>query len=341
MEGAFEALRAQPALFNGFLALFGAIAGSFASAAIFRIPRAPEMSLLRPRRSHCPACSAQIAWYDNLPVVSYLLLRGRCRACKAGYGPGYLVHEIGLALLFVAAGHSWAGEAGLLALIVLCAALTSLWIAAAVDFAHFILPDGITIGGQVAAIPALLLVPEFQLWPGREGLPWGIRLAETAGFDPSAPPWLMALTCGLIGWAAAFSLAFGIGRLFSYLLRQEALGFGDVKYLAAVGAWTGLEGALWTLLTGVFVGSLFGVLNVARMILVVRRRRARGTRRAYGNSAIRVGWLTGRLIPFGPPLILGTMLVLLAPTSIHHFFLVTWPEWISGASPFASSMTTP
>lgn len=341
MWGAYEALRAQPALFQGFLALFGAIAGSFASAAIYRIPRAPEMSLLRPRRSHCPACKTQIAWFDNLPVVSYLLLRGRCRSCGVRFGPGYLVHEVGLALLFVLAGHSWAGQQGPIPLVILCVALTALWIAAFVDLAHFILPDGITIGGQFAAVPALLLVPEFQLWPGREGLPWGVRLAETVGFDPSGPAWLLALVSGLVGWAAAFGLAFGIGRLFSYLLRQEALGFGDVKYLAAVGAWTGLEGALWTLLTGVFVGSLFGVLNVVRMICVVRQRRARGTRRAYGNTAARVGWLTGRLIPFGPPLILGTTLVLLAPTSIHHFFLVTWPEWISGVSPFATSPMTP
>ncbi len=342
LNGAYATLYGQPVLFGAFLGIFGAIAGSFASAAIYRIPRAPEMSLLRPLRSRCGSCGATIAWYDNLPILSYLLLRGRCRACGTRYGAGYLVHEIGLAGLFLAAGHSWAAAAGFLPLLAVCLALTALWIAAAVDFAHFILPDGITIGGQIAAIPAVLLAPGLHLWPGRLDLPWGAALATRFGLDPAAPDWQIAAASGLVGWAVAFGLAFGIGRLFSYLLRQEALGFGDVKYLAAVGAWTGLEGALWTLLIGVFAGSLFGVLNVVRMIFVVRRRRrARGSGLAYAHSAVRIGWLKGRLIPFGPPLILGTTLVLLAPSSVHHFFLVTWPEWISGASPFAITYPTP
>lgn len=331
MEAWFEFLREQPGLYWGFLGMLGAIAGSFASAATFRIPH-PEYTLTRPARSQCPSCHTQIAWHDNLPILSYFLLRGRCRACGVGYGPGYLVHELGLAALFLLAGASWAASAGWLALGIVLVALTALWIAAAVDLRHFILPDGITIGGQWAAIPAILLVPELHLWPGRESLPWGALLL---GLDADSAPRMIALASGLVGWAAAFTISFGIGRLFSYLLRQEALGFGDVKYLAAVGAWFGLEGALWSLLIGVFAGSFFGAANVARMICMVRRRRrARGSRRAYASSAVRTGWLLGRLIPFGPPLILGTTLVLLAPQTVHHFFLVTWPEWISGVSPF-------
>lgn len=333
MEGVLEALQAQPTLYVAFLAAFGAIAGSFASAAAYRIPR-EGVSLLKPARSHCPACGAQIAWYDNLPLVSYFVLRGRCRSCRVRYGPGYLVHEAGLALLFVLAGRGWAGEQGLAALLVVLTALTALWIAAAVDLRHFILPDGITIGGQIAALPAVLLVPQLHVWPGRLDAPWGARLLGL-GLEDGART--LALASGAVGWAAAFAVTFGIGRLFSYLLRQEALGFGDVKYLAAVGAWLGLEGALWSLLIGVFAGSFFGAGNVARMICAVRRRRRARGRRRYANSAVRVGWLTGRLIPFGPPLILGTTLVLLAPGIVHHFFLVTWPEWISGTSPFVTT----
>ncbi len=325
-------LRDQPALFTFFLAAFGAICGSFASAAAYRIPR-EGMSILKPARSHCPSCDARIAWYDNLPLISYLLLRGRCRSCRVRYGPGYLVHEVGMALLFVAAGHGWAAEQGLTALVVVLIAICGLWIAAAVDLRHFILPDGITIGGQIAALPALLLVPELQVWPGRGEAPWG---AQLLGFSADDGIRTLALASGAVGWAAAFAITFGIGRLFSYLLRQEALGFGDVKYLAAVGAWLGLEGALWSLLIGVFAGSLFGVVNVLRMICAVRqRRRARGAKR-HAHSTARVGWLVGRVIPFGPPLILGTLLVLLAPGIVHHFFLVSWPEWISGSSQLAN-----
>lgn len=340
--GALATLQASPGLYVVFLAMFGAIAGSFASAAVYRIPRAPDLSLTRPLRSHCGACKAGIAWYDNLPILSWLLLRGRCRSCGVRYGAGYLVHEIGLALLFVAAGQTWAAEEGLLALAVVCVALTALWIAAAVDFGHFILPDGITIGGQIAALPAILLVPELHLWPGRAEAPWGAQIAMQFGLDPGAPDWQLVLASALAGWSIAFLVTQGIGWLFSLLLRQEALGFGDVKYLAAVGAWTGLEGALWTLLIGVFAGSLLGLGNVARMsCLIARRRRARGSGRPRARSAISAGYSLGRLIPFGPPLILGTTLVLLAPSSVHHFLLVTWPQWIAGASPFAQTITTP
>jgi prepilin signal peptidase PulO-like enzyme (type II secretory pathway) len=162
------------------------------------------------------------------------------------------------------------------------------------------------------------------------------------GLAPAAPDWQLVLASGVAGWGIAFLAAWGIGRLFSLLLRQEALGFGDVKYLAAVGAWTGLEGALWTLLIGVFAGSLLGLGNVVRVAcLTARRRRARGSRLAYSRSALALGYSVGRLIPFGPPLILGTTLVLLAPMSVHHFLLVTWPQWIAGASPFVQTTTTP
>lgn len=327
MEGLYESLRAQPGLFTAFLAIFGAIAGSFASAAAYRIPR-EGMSVARPARSHCPACGAQIAWYDNLPLLSWLLLRGRCRSCRARFGAGYLVHEAGLALLFVLAGRGWAAEQGLTALLVVLVAVTSLWIAAAVDLRHFILPDGITIGGQIAALVAVPLVPELHVW-SPERVPWG---AQWLGFGAEHGIRTLALASGAVGWAVGFVVLFGIGRLFSYLLRQEALGFGDVKYLAAVGAWLGLEGAAWSMLIGVFAGSLFGIVNVVRMICVIRRRRARGRRR-YAHSTPYLGWRLGRMIPFGPPLILGTLLVLLAPGIVHQFFLVTWPEWISGTSP--------
>jgi leader peptidase (prepilin peptidase)/N-methyltransferase len=342
MDGSLAAWQAQPLLYYSFLALFGAIAGSFASAAAYRIPRSPELTLLRPLRSHCGACRAQIAWHDNLPILSYLVLRGRCRACGVRYGAGYLVHEIGLAIFFVLAGRSWAAESGLLALTVVCIALTALWIAAAVDLKHYILPDGITLGGQLAAIPAVLLVPELHLWPGRAGLPWGVEILAPLGLDPAGPDWLLAAASGAVGCAAAWIGIYGIGWVFSRILQKDALGFGDVKYLAAVGAWTGIEGVLWSFLTGVFVGSFLGLGNILRLWIVVRqRRRGRGVRRRYLHPAHRTAWIGGHLIPFGPPLILGTTLVLLAPTSVHRFFLVTWPEWISGASPFASPTTTP
>ena len=322
-----DAMRQTPPLYFGFLALAGAIAGSFASAAIWRIPR-EGMTIWKPARSHCPKCGAIIRWHDNFPLLGWVVLGGRCRDCKVSFGPGYLVHEVVLALLFVLAGRTWSADptqgGGPGALVLVLVALTALWIAAAIDWQHFILPESITIGGVVFGFAASALVPAFHLWPGLEGrLPWGIGWL---GFDGNEPAVQQALASAALGALISFGFLFGIGKLFSYLLGQDALGFGDVKYLAAVGALLGLEGALWTLLVGVFAGALFGIANVSRMILAVRRRRrARASNRVYAHSARHVGWAVGRVIPFGPPLILGTTLLLLDPASVHRFFFETWP----------------
>ncbi len=318
-------LRGLSGLYSGFLAVLGAVAGSFASAAIYRLPR-EELSLLRPARSFCPACEAPIRWFDNLPLLSYALLRGRCRSCGVRYGPVYLLNEIGLAGLFVVAGGSWAADVGPVALVLLLVALTALWIAAVVDWQHLILPDEITKGGIAFGFLAAFLAPEFQL--GADGgVPWA---ASLAGLTAEQGPRTLALASAAISSAASFLLLFGIGELFSYLLRQEALGFGDVKYLAAVGALAGLEGSAWTLMVGVLAGSVLGVLNILRMVLVVHRRRRSRKRDRSFRSSLHLGWLLGRQIPFGPPLVLGTALVLLAPRATQTFFLQTWPDWIRG-----------
>lgn len=319
----WDGLREAAWLFGCFLALLGAIAGSFASAAIYRLPR-EGLSLVSPARSFCPACNRRLRWFDNLPILSYILLRGRCRYCGVSYGPGYLLNELGLAGVFVLAGQGWAADSGPLALGVLLVALTGLWIAAVVDWQHMILPDQITLGGVPAGFVAALLAPGFHLWQADRS-PWG---TEWFGLDAGSPPILLALASAGLGASAGFVLLFGIRKLFSYLLGQEALGFGDVKYLAAVGAWVGLEGATWTLLVGVVAGSVLGIANVLRMILVVLRRRRHRGRRSPLAGSIHLGWLLGRQIPFGPPLVLGTGLVLLAPQDTHHFFLDTWPALI-------------
>ncbi|MDP7063103.1 MAG: prepilin peptidase [Planctomycetota bacterium] len=323
-------LQQVPLLYGVFLAVAGAMAGSFASAAIYRIPR-EDMSVIRPARSRCPQCGATIRWHDNLPIIGYLLLGGKCRSCKANYGAGYMVHEIGLAALFWLAGHTWMADSaqggGALALLFGFVAFTGLWIAAAIDFRFFILPDGITIGGVLFGLLAAAFVPAFHFWPGLDGLPLGLGLL---GLSDDRSPHGLALISGILGAAISFGFLFGIGRLFSYLLKQEALGFGDVKYIAAVGAFLGLEGSLWTLAVGVFAGALLGVVNVLRMILVVRhRRRTQGKNHTYVHSFTYIGWQAGRTIPFGPPLILGTMLVMLFPSAVHNFFLDTWPRLLS------------
>lgn len=321
---AWEAWR-ETALFPFFLAALGAAAGSFASAAAYRIPR-PSLSLVRPLRSFCPSCRRPIPWYDNIPVLGWILLRGRCRQCGEAFGWSYLLHELVLAALFVAAGYSWAG-AEPLALALVAVALTGLWIAAVVDWNELFLPDGITVGGVPFGLAASVLVPSFQLWdPLRPGAPWG---AGWLGLDPARDTVLMAAASSVAGAAGSFAFLFGLRALFTYLLREEALGFGDVKYLAAVGALVGLEGSAWTLLVGVMAGAALGVLNIARVTAVLAaRHRARAVPRRWRRTLYK-GWRLGRLIPFGPALVLGTTLVLLAPLWTRHFFLQAWPAFLA------------
>ena len=102
----WETLQHEAVFRRVLLAIMGAMFGSFASAAIYRIPR-EGLSIWRPVRSFCPTCNTQIRWYDNLPILGYLILRGRCRSCKVQYGAGYMIHEIVLAGLCVLAGETW------------------------------------------------------------------------------------------------------------------------------------------------------------------------------------------------------------------------------------------
>ena len=320
----WETLQHEAVFRRVLLAIMGAMFGSFASAAIYRIPR-EGLSIWRPVRSFCASCKTQIRWHDNLPILGYLILRGRCRACGVKYGPGYMFHEIVLAGLCLLAGETWLvhQQEGPAALIFALIALTALWIATAIDWEHLILPDGITLGGIPFGIAAAVLAPSFHLGAQLDHLPWGVSWLGISLEDPTTK---VVLVSAILGSSISWALLIGIRGLFSYILRQEALGLGDVKYLAAIGAFLGLEGATWTLLIGVFAGAVLGLLDIVRMIWVVAQRRRQRSRTRVLKNSVYMGWLLGRLFPFGPPLVLGTVLYLLYPEDIRVFFLETWPN---------------
>jgi leader peptidase (prepilin peptidase)/N-methyltransferase len=320
----WQVLRDAEPLYGVFLVCLGGIAGSFASAAIFRIPQ-DHLSLWKPSRSFCPSCKHTLRWQDNLPLVGWFLLRGKCRYCQVSYGSGYLVHEWGLAILFLAVGGSSWASAGPLAMLIVLVVLVALWVAAAIDFRHFILPDGITLGGIPFGFLAAYLVPAFHLGPELQNMPWGLGFF---GLNLETSAQGLALASAALGSGISFILLFGIRALFSYLLGQEALGLGDVKYLTAVGALLGLEGSIWTLLVGVMAGAVFGLFNIFRMsCLLYLRHRRRGRQPGWRHTLHR-GWWFGRQIPFGPPLVLGTGLVLFFPDELRLFFLKTWPQYL-------------
>ncbi|HSG41196.1 MAG TPA: prepilin peptidase [Thermoanaerobaculia bacterium] len=248
-------------LLSVYAAVLGLIVGSYLNVVIYRLPLG--ISTVLPR-SRCPGCGAAIRAFDNVPVVSWVLLGGRCRACRTSISWRYPLVEAATAALFVACflrfGISFEAPAAAL----FCALMLAL---AMIDFDHMILPDKITYLGIFLGVLLQPLLPWARLWDGT----WG----AVAG--------------------GAFGAALGAGILLAvwggwYLLRkEEGMGLGDVKMLAAIGAFLGWKGVLVSL----FFASLSGA--------------------AVGLTLMALGRLeTGSKLPFGVFLALGGLVALFA-----------------------------
>jgi len=290
-----------PALQYAFAVLFGLTAGSFANAAIHRLPR-PELSMTRPRRSACPHCGYQLRWYDNLPLVSWLSLLGRCRSCRTPIGWRYPVVEVICGGLFALALWLLPDRDGGL-LLVWWIALTALVIASAVDFEFFEIPDEISIGGTVLAPIASLLVPALHT---------NTHVAQLMSEDPGAVDRFGALAGSFAGIVVGGGLPLFVGWIGSRIYGRDAMGLGDVKLMAAAGGLVGPGGALAAFLVGALFGSVAGIAAILRFFGLLRtRQRARGRRKSlfWTFAAAR---RIGRYLPFGPYLALGIGFTLLA-----------------------------
>ncbi len=208
-------------------AIYGLVLGSFLNVVIHRLPR--DMSLLRPR-SHCPACGATVRWFDNVPVLSYVALGGRCRGCRTPISPRYPLVEL----------------------------LTgSLLVACVVRFS-------VTVAGAEAIVLVLLLVPlafidlEHHLLPDVLTLP-GIAL----GLGFSAAGGVATLADAAIGAAVGGALPYVVIVVYRAIRGVEGMGLGDVKLLAMVGAFLGWRGVLLTIGLGSCVGAVFGIALIA------------------------------------------------------------------------------
>jgi leader peptidase (prepilin peptidase)/N-methyltransferase len=226
--------------------LFGLLIGSFLNVCIYRWPR--DLSVVRPR-SACIECEKPIAWYDNVPILSYLILRGRCRQCGAGIHWRYPLVELltGLAFAYFVQRHGLSIEAAkycVFASIVIALVFS--------DLDMLILPDELTIGGFFIGLAFALFTPvpdsTFHMLAGLFGMQLG----------PRAGPLAEALFGAIV---PAGSIWLG-GWLFEKLRHKEGLGFGDVKMLAMVGAFLGIRGALLTIMLGAIAGSVVGVIFI-------------------------------------------------------------------------------
>jgi leader peptidase (prepilin peptidase) / N-methyltransferase len=221
----------------------GLLIGSFLNVCIHRLPR--DLSVVRPR-SYCPACEHPIAAYDNIPLLSYLLLGGRCRHCSAKIPVRYPTVELLTATLFTVT--LWRMGIGLPALkwCVFEAIMVGLLFC---DLEERILPDEFTLGGAVLGLLLAMVVP----------LEWGYaHLFLASRMDE---PWT-SLVEAAAGAVVASGMLWMVGWAYSAVRRREGLGLGDVKMMAAVGAFLGLHGALYTLVLGSLAGSIGGLIYI-------------------------------------------------------------------------------
>jgi leader peptidase (prepilin peptidase)/N-methyltransferase len=233
-------------LFAFFSTFFGACVGSFLNVCIYRIPR--DESVVTPR-SHCPHCGTLIPWYLNIPVASWLCLRGKCASCKGPIAFRYTLVELLTALLFLAVFMKWAAPQAMhmppiahpLIVPVLWLFLAGLVLGTFVDFEHFIIPDSVTIGGMAAGPLLSALVPSLH----------------------AHALWWQSLASSVIGLAAGFGLLYAVGWLGEKAFKKEAMGFGDVKLMGAIGAFLGWKAVFFTVFMSSLLGSVSGLLLIA------------------------------------------------------------------------------
>ncbi|MBA3355936.1 MAG: prepilin peptidase, partial [Pyrinomonadaceae bacterium] len=228
---------------------FGAIIGSFLNVVIHRLPL--EESVAFPN-SKCPSCSAEIPFYDNVPVLSYVFLGGRCRACKARISARYPAVEILTALLFVAVIWRTGMTAALPFDLTFVSAIVALVF---IDAQHMILPNAITYPGIVFALLARLAIPYLVGAPYFDDLP-GLLNGTFAGW----PVWAASLGGAFIGALIGGGSLWLMGWTWEKLRGVEAMGLGDVKMMFMVGAYFGWRLTILTIFLGVFSGSLIGIV---------------------------------------------------------------------------------
>jgi len=208
-------------------AAFGALVGSFLNVCIYRLPRGE--SILWPG-SHCPACAAPIAWYDNIPLLGYLSLFGRCRSCRSDIPIRYPVVEAanaaGYVIILAAFGLTWTA-------VLYCILFSALLVVTGTDLTHKIIPNVVTVPGILVGLLGAATV-----------LPTGLVNA-------------------LLGIAVGGGILWTLAWASPYLFGKEGMGGGDIKLLAMIGAFLGWKPALLTIMIGSLSGSVIGVSLMA------------------------------------------------------------------------------
>jgi leader peptidase (prepilin peptidase)/N-methyltransferase len=279
--------------------VWGLLWGSFANVVIYRVPR--NMSVVKPR-SRCGGCERPIAWYDNVPVLSYLLLRGQCRHCGEPFALRYLMVELlgGVLsfslwmLLVVKPLVAGGGAEGVIAWALWFVFCLAMLVVIYIDLDAWIVPNSITL--PLAAM----------------GLGIAAYDPELLGVD-----WKLAL----IGGAGGYGVILLLRIVYSKLRGLEAMGLGDAKLLMAIGVWGGPAGAMW----GLFAGSMHGVLVAIPMLAMGRDVANSDLRDVHGEDP-ELGeedpdrGVVGMRVPFGPFMAISALEFVLLRPQLESFF---------------------
>ena len=267
-------------------ALFGAIVGSFLNVVIYRMPL--EKSIVTPG-SHC-ACGQPIAWFDNIPVLSWFILRGKARCCGRPYSFRYPFVELLTSLLFLACALQFAPAKALLGMLFLACLVCATFI----DLDHMIIPDLFTIWLGVLGVALSFGFPSLHSVTGDFPLIAHLRSGGT----------------GLVGLLIGSGLVLWIALVAEAVLRKEAMGFGDVKFVGAIGAFCGWQGAVFSVFGGAIVGTVWVALawiwqkTSGKKAPIAPRAEA-----AEGQETEKLG--LGVHVPFGPMLAIGAAIYFL------------------------------
>ncbi len=249
----FETLTGLPEFIGTFIAfLFGCVFGSFLNVVIHRVPRGE--SVVFPG-SACPGCGRSIAAYDNIPVISWLVLGGKCRGCKTSISARYIGVELLTGVVFSLVTWQIGFNAFLPSALIFAFAIIPLIF---IDAEHMILPDVITYPLFIFAIAARIIYPVFfsgEYFSDLRHFP----MTEFAGW----PPLASSLVAAAIGAAVGGGSLWLVGALWKVLRGVDAMGLGDVKMMFGVGAFLGWRLTLLAIFLGAFAGAIAGVMLIA------------------------------------------------------------------------------
>jgi leader peptidase (prepilin peptidase) / N-methyltransferase len=273
---------------TAFAFLVGLCVGSFLNVCVERWPA--DLSVIRPR-SRCPKCGHQLAWFENVPVVSWLVLRARCRSCAEPISAIYPLGEIAVGLLWAACAARWGVTFTALRVAVFLTLLTGV---AMTDLRHYLIPDGFTVTGLLWTIGTALAAPFI-----------GETLLFAGPYD------------ALIGACAGAGLVAIVGWLGEVALKREAMGMGDMTLMAFMGAALGPTRSILTVFLAAAIGAVVFLGVVYPVAMIRRGRAATQTELALGSAPVELP-----LVPFGVFLApAGVVMLLWGDQLIDRLFL--------------------